>query len=472
MNKPISVIILACLIMSFSSCGKLSWTKEEKRLINQQGKIMKVLTVDNPTDSLILRKTCTDIPLSKIGGKTYNALVAKMKATVTDPSQDGVGIAGPQVGISRRIVVVQRLDKEGEPFIAYPNIRIIAKRGEEVCGPEGCLSVPDRRGTVSRSRNIEIRYVSPLTLKDTTEMVRGFTAVIFQHECDHLDGILYTDRIWENEKAWCKSREINDNYGDVFYLTSTNVLQSRRSDGTISYTSLLSPQDMDVLEKENRYIEARVFSDSLNFFAPYYHQFTLETVGLEKQQYDSVYNEVSKEVCEAFDYYIKHENKGRKFVLAGFSQGAMLVKDVLKHMSEDDYSRMVAAYVLGDGISEEELQSSRIKPATGPLDKGVTVSFNSVADIDYIWPLVWNNSVCCINPVNWMTDSTPAKFEYKGQTLTASIDKDYQVLVVKGFTGKWDPGFILPWPEGNLHHYEILFYAPMLGQNAKDRMYR
>lgn len=99
------------------------------------------------------------------------------------------------MGISRRVVAVQRFDIEGEPFIVYPNVRITARRGPEECGPEGCLSVPDRRGIVSRSRDIDITYISSATLKDTTETVRGFTAVIFQHECDHLDGILYTDRL-------------------------------------------------------------------------------------------------------------------------------------------------------------------------------------------------------------------------------------------------------------------------------------
>ena len=97
------------------------------------------------------------------------------------------------MGISRRVIAVQRFDKEGEPFEVYPNVRIIACRGEKVPGPEGCLSVPDCRGTISRYRDIDISYTSLPELKDCTETVCGFTAVIFQHECDHLDGVLYTD---------------------------------------------------------------------------------------------------------------------------------------------------------------------------------------------------------------------------------------------------------------------------------------
>jgi peptide deformylase len=121
-----------------------------------------------------------------------------MIATVTHPSQDGVGIAAPQVGINRRVVAVQRFDKEGEPFEVYPNIRIVWASESLESGPEGCLSVPDRRGEVMRSQEIVIEYADVTRLDCPEHMVRdtvkGFTAVIFQHEVDHLDGILYIDK--------------------------------------------------------------------------------------------------------------------------------------------------------------------------------------------------------------------------------------------------------------------------------------
>ena len=160
--------------------------------------VMRVLSVDEYEDSLVLRQASTFIPEEELEGEILKILSGKMLATVTSPEQDGVGIAGPQVGISRRIVAVQRFDKPGEPFEVYPNIRIVAFRGDKADGPEGCLSVPGRSGTVSRYRDIDITYsLTGNPAKDTTETVKGFTAVIFQHECDHLDGILYTDRLQE-----------------------------------------------------------------------------------------------------------------------------------------------------------------------------------------------------------------------------------------------------------------------------------
>ena len=122
-----------------------------------------------------------------------------MVATVTHPSQDGVGIAGPQVGLNRRVIAVQRFDKEGEPFEVYPNVRIVWASDSLAAGPEGCLSVPDRNGDVLRSREIVIEYADMNRLDEEDYMVRetvyGFTAVIFQHEVDHLDGVLYIDRL-------------------------------------------------------------------------------------------------------------------------------------------------------------------------------------------------------------------------------------------------------------------------------------
>ena len=75
----------------------------------------------------------------------------------------------------------------------YPNVRVVAVRGEKELGPEGCLSIPDVRGDVPRYQDIDVSYTSLKTMKDTVETVRGYSAVIFQHECDHLDGVLFID---------------------------------------------------------------------------------------------------------------------------------------------------------------------------------------------------------------------------------------------------------------------------------------
>lgn len=170
------------------------WSKEEREIINGRDEVLRVLTVDNREDSTLLRDDSVWLSDEDLRSPEFETLSRKLVATVTSPEQDGVGIAGPQVGILRRIVAVQRFDKPGEPFEVYPNIAITGTYGDKVPGGEGCLSVPGYRGIVSRYRDIEIKYTVPGTLTDTTERISGFTAVIFQHETDHLSGILYTDK--------------------------------------------------------------------------------------------------------------------------------------------------------------------------------------------------------------------------------------------------------------------------------------
>lgn len=189
----------AVLVAMMSGCA--SWTEEEISLIGSSDGIMSVLTIDNQSDSLFLRQSSADLKKADLEGETYAVLSERMAKTLSDPELGGVGLAGPQVGILRRVVAVQRFDKEGDPIEVYPNVRIISFKGDKEPGPEGCLSVPDgfvqcldgKRGMVERYHDIDIEYWSPAEGKMVVETVQGFTAVIFQHECDHLDGKLFID---------------------------------------------------------------------------------------------------------------------------------------------------------------------------------------------------------------------------------------------------------------------------------------
>ena len=182
------------------------FSKEQRLIIRQSDSVMYVTVM--PEDSAILRTPCADLTKAELKSKDLGTLMAKMLATVRSPQQDGVGIAAPQVGISKRLICLQRLDKEGGPFECYPNIHIDSLYGEIGKGPEGCLSVPPMRGLVPRYTNVIVSYVDLATLETRRDTVSGYTAVIFQHECDHLDGILYIDRAdtvyvspsWEAER--------------------------------------------------------------------------------------------------------------------------------------------------------------------------------------------------------------------------------------------------------------------------------
>ena len=194
----VAAVCLATFLLLITLTGDnrsgLRLTKEEKALIDAAEGTMRVLTTDSEEDTAVLRRQCTDLDIKDIDSEHFRKLARLMADTMISPEQGGVGIAGPQVGLNRRVVAVQRFDKEGEPVEVYPNIRIEEYRGEMQPGREGCLSVPELKGSVMRYREILVSYTDPATLERTEETVKGFTAVIFQHETDHLDGILYTDK--------------------------------------------------------------------------------------------------------------------------------------------------------------------------------------------------------------------------------------------------------------------------------------
>ncbi|MEM7660123.1 MAG: peptide deformylase, partial [Bacteroidota bacterium] len=154
---------------------------------------MRVYLITDPSDSLLLR-TPSRLVQADSTDEALQHFIDRLYQTVTDSASLGVGIAAPQVGVLRQIIWVQRFDKEGFPFEVYLNPRIIEYSTDVQVGAEGCLSIPDRREMVSRAKTIQIEY-DTRDGEHKIESISDFTAVIFQHEIDHLNGILYPDHI-------------------------------------------------------------------------------------------------------------------------------------------------------------------------------------------------------------------------------------------------------------------------------------
>lgn len=114
-------------------------------------------------------------------------LLKDMAETMYDA--DGVGLAAPQIGISKRVIVVDIGEESG--LISMVNPVIVEEEGEQF-GPEGCLSIPNLNGDVLRAERIVVNGQNaegePFSVEAT-----GFLARAFQHEVDHLNGILFTD---------------------------------------------------------------------------------------------------------------------------------------------------------------------------------------------------------------------------------------------------------------------------------------
>ena len=140
--------------------------------------LRKILTDKDPA----LHKVCK--PVEKFDKKLHK-LLDDMRETLID--SNGVGLAAPQVGILRRVVLVDT----GDEIIELINPEILATDGEQT-GPEGCLSVPGEFGLVSRPMNVRVRAQD--RFGDFFEVEgTGLTGRCFCHEIDHLDGVLFTD---------------------------------------------------------------------------------------------------------------------------------------------------------------------------------------------------------------------------------------------------------------------------------------
>ena len=156
------VVMWSALLLTAGCGGRVPrLTAEETQLIMSSDGLMRVLLVTSPEDSLVLRTPCVDLAEEDLQSEVYDRLASRMIATVTDSTQDGVGLAAPQVGLSRRVVAVMRYDKPGYPFEVYPNIHIEYFSDQKQTGPEGCLSIPDIAGDVERSQQVVIRYTDP-----------------------------------------------------------------------------------------------------------------------------------------------------------------------------------------------------------------------------------------------------------------------------------------------------------------------
>ncbi len=155
-------------------------------------KILEIIQLGNP----ILRQQAK--PIDNLADECIQTLIDELITTVA--KANGVGIASPQVAESYRLFIVA-----SRPNPRYPNAptmeptaminpRIIAHSSEVVKGWEGCLSVPGIRGLVPRYQAIEVEYTSR-DGKLHRQQLTDFVARIFQHEYDHLDGIVFIDRV-------------------------------------------------------------------------------------------------------------------------------------------------------------------------------------------------------------------------------------------------------------------------------------
>ena len=162
------------------------------------GKIIKVREVGDP----VLNRISEEVDITNINGDIIDT-IEDLKATLDDGV--GVGIAAPQIGINKRIIVVgakkenvRYNDAENIPVTVMINPKWNKLSDETDIQFEACLSVPSISGRVERYKNIKLEYFNEQGEKIEKE-VHGFFARLIQHECDHLDGFTLLNRVTEKD---------------------------------------------------------------------------------------------------------------------------------------------------------------------------------------------------------------------------------------------------------------------------------
>jgi len=167
---------------------------------NPRMTILKVARLGHP----ILRGVARELTSAEILSGPTQRLVQDMKDTMDD--YGGVGLAAPQVHESVQLVVMEFDDgneryevEQAQPFLVIFNPKIKVLDDEQAGYWEGCLSVPGLRGYVERPSRIQVDYLNERA-EPVSAAVEGFLATVFQHEIDHLDGVLYVDKVASPEK--------------------------------------------------------------------------------------------------------------------------------------------------------------------------------------------------------------------------------------------------------------------------------
>ncbi len=239
--------------------------------------------------------------------------------------------------------------------------------------------------------------------------------------------------------------------------------------------------------------QATAFETAGNIYAPFYRQADgASTLSLTEDQRWEVCRKVpAADVIAAFDYYIRHYNHGRPFIIAGHSQGASVMMLLLSEYMKthpDVYAGMIAAYVIDYPVTAGFMAANKhLKFAEGPGDTGVIISYNTQSPdvVPGTNIVVADNIGLVINPINWKRDETPAPaseslgsympdstlthFEKKPDFADACIDPAQGVLIcnsvdpiaIHAISGGLDMGVY--------HIYDIPLYYYNLRENAERR---
>ena len=213
-----------------------------------------------------------------------------------------------------------------------------------------------------------------------------------------------TDIDYSNSKNWLALPSSPDKAVDIFYVYPTGYVAG--PNGPI--ISTIDDPGMVTSAQDALGGQATAFAATGNIYAPYYRQADA-SYALSLPTINAVYNVVAgipeADVTAAFDYYIRHHNRGRPFILASHSQGSVAVALLLEHYIRDNppvYAKMIAAYAIGWSFTQDYFnRNPHLRFALGPDDTGVIISYNTQGS-GFVGrnPVVFPGAMA-INPITW-----------------------------------------------------------------------
>lgn len=291
-------------------------------------------------------------------------------------------------------------------------------------------------------------------------------------------------------------KKINEpDYSNSFYWASNPDTIAKGTDVFFVYPTIFGGtgvmnMDLDNMDLRQRVLhvipkQAGVFKEDCNIFTPYYRQMAMDGLSMSEEintQYLSIgYHDLEN----AFEYYLKHLNQGRPFILAGHSQGSLMLIKLMKDkfMQTELMEKMVAAYIIGYSITDDDLvQCPWFKISTAADDIGCIISYNTQSVSAKGSPVLLANAHA-VNPLNWTNTTTYAP---KESNLGAVFFKDNGSVdtTIMHFTDAYinQEGALIAgsadssiyssssFPPGVYHIYDYSFYFNNLKENVGLRI--
>ena len=293
---------------------------------------------------------------------------------------------------------------------------------------------------------------------------------------------------YSDKNNWLQISEDKNNEVDVFYLYPTVWY------GEGTNKDFVCPIDFKPMRENatNALIsQSSLFEEVGNIYAPFYRQadalYILDTNNNIKNK-EKYFNDIpKKDALAAFDYFIKNYNNNKPFILIGHSQGAMMIKEILKDYfktNENLMNRLVAAYIIGYSVTTNDLEKNpHLKFARSEYDTGVIISYNTESSIFNGYNPTLLEGAIAINPITWTLEEDEAtkekslgscffagtNFNIVKNFASAKVDKKRGVIKCDSINA--DDFYVDGmFEKGNYHVYDIALYYNDLKENARKRV--